>query len=242
MSCNAYKEDFTGRVFNSFTVLGPVGGKSDGTAMQKWRCRCKCGKICEKTGGELRTGSVKSCGCLRSSRRPVSGRYTHLEGQTFGLLTVLRPGREGQRGKHSDKWICQCECGRIARVAARYLLTGKTRSCGCLKALSLCGVCKRSSQQSEREQEDLLLSMEQSNSTRIRLQDAQRALSAVETNTWQIQASVNGYEFVFATPGEAGMFAELPPEVITQACANKAQAGRYKWEYVLKEKREWGAG
>lgn len=233
-----YKEDLAGKKFGRLTVLGPVGGENSKGGRQKWVCLCECGKTVTPMARDLLRGYTMSCGCLH-----FSGKYTaDLTGRVFGRLTVLGPEDGVNKGNCDQKWICRCECGRIARVAVRYLLTGKTRSCGCLKALSLCGVCKRSSQQSEREQEDLLLSMEQSNSTRIRLQDAQRALSAVETNTWQIQASVNGYEFVFATPGEAGMFAELPPEVITQACANKAQAGRYKWEYVLKEKREWGAG
>lgn len=205
MSCNAYKEDFTGRVFNSFTVLGPVGGKSDGTAMQKWRCRCKCGKICEKTGGELRTGSVKSCGCLRSSRRPVSGRYTHLEGQTFGLLTVLRPGREGQRGKHSDKWICQCECGNLKAVRGRDLVLGRVRSCGCAYP------------------EHLPNGENQ----------VPHPVNERGTRCLKVKASVRGAEIVFGSVREGALFAGLPEGQVLDACTAQVQAGGYSWKFVL---------
>ncbi len=46
-------------------------------------------------------------------------------GQTFGRLSVLRPTRK--------RYVsCRCECGVIKEIDVYDLLSGKTRSCGCL--------------------------------------------------------------------------------------------------------------
>lgn len=52
-----------------------------------------------------------------------------LTGQRFGRLTVL--GR-----KQNDKkniWLCQCDCGNTAFVYKHDIVSGKTKSCGCLR-------------------------------------------------------------------------------------------------------------
>lgn len=48
-----------------------------------------------------------------------------LSGQTFGRLTVQGKSSEG-------RWYCVCQCGGVNRVLAKHLLSGATRSCGCL--------------------------------------------------------------------------------------------------------------
>lgn len=54
-----------------------------------------------------------------------------ISGLMFGRLTALRLFSVGT--KHSpEKWVCQCECGGIRNVQTRKLLTGGTKSCGCL--------------------------------------------------------------------------------------------------------------
>lgn len=52
-----------------------------------------------------------------------------LTGQTFGRLYVIGVADDGQRKTH---YICQCECGEIKKVRADGLLSGRTKSCGCL--------------------------------------------------------------------------------------------------------------
>lgn len=52
-----------------------------------------------------------------------------LTGKRFGRLVVLcRKG--SQRGRVT--WKCQCDCGNIAIVQGRHLVSGLTQSCGCL--------------------------------------------------------------------------------------------------------------
>jgi len=54
-----------------------------------------------------------------------------LTGQVFTRLTVL--GLAGHNRWQSAMWHCQCACGDLARVCSGDLLTGRTRSCGCLR-------------------------------------------------------------------------------------------------------------
>lgn len=54
-----------------------------------------------------------------------------LTGVTFGRLTVIR--HQGyDRHKHSY-WLCQCICGNTVKALRHNLVTGETKSCGCLK-------------------------------------------------------------------------------------------------------------
>lgn len=54
-----------------------------------------------------------------------------LKGQTFGRLKVIRSyGLD----KHNRKlWACECECGNTVVVNSSHLVSGHTKSCGCLQ-------------------------------------------------------------------------------------------------------------
>jgi hypothetical protein len=51
-------------------------------------------------------------------------------GQKFGRLTVLN-GPISRRGR--NHWFCSCQCGNTTVVAVDKLISGHTRSCGCLE-------------------------------------------------------------------------------------------------------------
>jgi hypothetical protein len=52
-------------------------------------------------------------------------------GQKFGFLEIV--GEDG-RDKHGRcLWLCKCECGCQTSVKATYLVSGRTKSCGCQK-------------------------------------------------------------------------------------------------------------
>jgi hypothetical protein len=51
-------------------------------------------------------------------------------GQRFGRLTVIGRFRGGHR---RAQWLCRCDCGQERMVFGYSLLTGNTKSCGCLK-------------------------------------------------------------------------------------------------------------
>ena len=53
-----------------------------------------------------------------------------LTGHRFGRLSVLARGTDTAKGK--VRWLCACECGRRTETLRSNLLSGHTRSCGCV--------------------------------------------------------------------------------------------------------------
>lgn len=58
------------------------------------------------------------------------GRLVDLTGQKFGRLTVIERAGTSPHGKAT--WTCECDCGSMVVVIGNSLLTGNTRSCGCV--------------------------------------------------------------------------------------------------------------
>lgn len=116
--------DVTGQRFGRLVCISPIQERSS-YGKTIWFCRCDCGNECEASLKQLTSGYKKSCGCLG---HPALKDYV---GKKFGQLTVVEYA--GKRsGMH--RWRCMCECGRETVVGQTLLQTGKTKSCGCLKA------------------------------------------------------------------------------------------------------------
>jgi hypothetical protein len=114
--------DLTGFVFGKLTAI-------ERSRPGYWRVRCSCG-ICKEVSREaLRTGSARSCGCVRLGLKPLQAHIVNLMGQHFGSLTVV--GRARPRGK-SAMWRCRCSCGKFANYRSDRLRSGHTTSCGCV--------------------------------------------------------------------------------------------------------------
>lgn len=62
-----------------------------------------------------------------------------LRDRVFGRLRVIAFAKEGSRGA---VWFCLCNCGAKRVVSGRDLLSGNSKSCGCLRAIgaSIAGV------------------------------------------------------------------------------------------------------
>lgn len=58
-------------------------------------------------------------------------RFKNLAGMKIGRLTVLE--RVGTNKNYCAIWLCQCECGKKITVISNSLLSGNTKSCGCLQ-------------------------------------------------------------------------------------------------------------
>ena len=66
------------------------------------------------------------------------GKVKNLDNQRFGKLVVIRSISGGKKE-------CQCDCGRLTNVFTNKLLSGHTRSCGCLQkemSSKINGLCK----------------------------------------------------------------------------------------------------
>ena len=53
----------------------------------------------------------------------------NLIGQQFSNLTVIE---RGTTRNHKTYWKCRCTCGQELEVRADSLISGNTKSCGCL--------------------------------------------------------------------------------------------------------------
>lgn len=120
--------DITGNKYNRLTVIRihPQRTKSNHIL---WECVCECGieKLVE--GQDLKSGKVKSCGCLNREKAAAKNRKD-LTNQVFGKLMAKRPTKKRSGGY--VVWECQCECGNLIEVSTNSLTTGNTTSCGCL--------------------------------------------------------------------------------------------------------------
>jgi len=63
--------DLTGQKFGRFVIIGQAGKDKWGKLL--WLCRCDCGNETIVQGSNLKSGSVKSCGCLRRERLTKHG-------------------------------------------------------------------------------------------------------------------------------------------------------------------------
>jgi hypothetical protein len=82
---------------------------------------CSCGNKTLVTGNNLNSGATKSCGCIVRTAKNI------LPGEKYGRFLILSK-------IDSYKFKCKCECGNIKIISKYKLLSGHTKSCGCLKS------------------------------------------------------------------------------------------------------------
>lgn len=115
--------------------------KRDLQGPPRWaaRCLCDCGTevIVLLQNLKFRT---RSCGCMKR-RGTMSTAFAESRGQRprlntvrpqerFGRLVVLREMRRDGSGWAAE---CECDCGEKTTVLVNNLLSGSSRSCGCLQ-------------------------------------------------------------------------------------------------------------
>ena len=59
--------DLTGKKFNKLTVIKRSENAPGGIPV--WECKCECGNITIVRGNNLKSGAVKSCGCLSKHKK-----------------------------------------------------------------------------------------------------------------------------------------------------------------------------
>lgn len=130
--------DYTGKQVGRLSVkkriedyIKPSGGKE-----AQWLCICICEQECIKTSTYLRTSPCPSCGCWKSEITSEL-KSKDLVGQVFGEILVLKRlyTRKTKGGNPKIIYLAKClNCGTVFEVAAGNLLSGNTRSCGCVKS------------------------------------------------------------------------------------------------------------
>ena len=143
-------ENLVGKKFNKLTVeefdhKEVKMGKSKKIYYYYWKCKCDCGKETIVKSADLKSGNIKSCGCLgKETQKKLLNknrqeRFKELSKKKYGRLTIIAFDHiEVKIGKENKKyyyryWKCKCDCGNEVSVIEGNLLRGTTRSCGCLE-------------------------------------------------------------------------------------------------------------
>lgn len=118
--------DISGQKFGMLTVLHRAENRGRRTF---WACRCDCGGYIETSGGDIKNGSVRSCGCIRRETARMNT-FVDIAGQTFNRLTAIEcTGSKDNRAM----WLFRCSCGNHVVLPGKEVRTGNTQSCGCQK-------------------------------------------------------------------------------------------------------------
>ena len=116
-------KDRIGERFGRLLVVGRTHNIGNHTM---WLCKCDCGNKAIVGTSHLVSGDTRSCGCFH--KEMIS---KNLTGQRFGRLTAVNP--TNKRSGSSIVWECECDCGNKTMVSTACLVSGDTRSCGCLR-------------------------------------------------------------------------------------------------------------
>ncbi len=114
-----------GKTFKRLKVIKLVKDKRKGAY---WLCKCICGNTTVTSGYHLRQNITRSCGCLQKEfgKKLIQ----NLKNKKFNRLLVIKYA--GLTKHHQSSWECICDCGKKVIVLSQSLLSGHTRSCGCL--------------------------------------------------------------------------------------------------------------
>lgn len=116
------------KIFNRLTTTGNtkwMKNKKDKN-VQMIECICECGTNNWFNYSRVKSGNVKSCGCL-NKQHPE--KRLQIANNKFGKLIVI-----SQYMKNTQTYcICRCDCGSHIHVSAHHLMRNNTKSCGCLR-------------------------------------------------------------------------------------------------------------
>lgn len=117
-----------GQQFGYWTVIEKDKPKN-------WRsyyiCKCKCGTVRSVSRGNIVGELSKSCGCYQKERASEY-HIKDITGQKFKLLTAVKFTGKDKYGK--SIWEFKCDCGNIKSIPIHQVVSGSTKSCGCLKS------------------------------------------------------------------------------------------------------------
>lgn len=121
--------DITGQKFGKLTVLNRAKSKVDKSGKHRtmWDCYCDCGNNITVSADYLKRSHCPSCGCEATKNRIEKNRVDNI-GEKFGRLTILDILWDDGRAKA----VCKCDCGNDYIGVKSDIVSGHTKSCGCL--------------------------------------------------------------------------------------------------------------
>lgn len=124
-------KDLTGQKFGKLTVINRAKNKIDssGRARTMWNCHCDCGKDHVASTDYLKQRKVPSCGCEATKNKIEKNRVNNI-GEKYGRLTIM----DIVWDQKPSKAICKCDCGNDFIGIKTDIVSGHTKSCGCLQS------------------------------------------------------------------------------------------------------------
>ena len=137
--CKKYEnvEDLTNQIFGYLQVIELDKEQHKDGAV--WKCKCL---LCNNTelisvkASNLKSGHVKSCGCLAKEYHRIDT-IKDMSGLQFGYLQVLKCDEERSHKGKGVYWICKCtKCNsdKLISIHGQSLRNGHTMSCGCINS------------------------------------------------------------------------------------------------------------
>lgn len=121
-SCGCAKSAIVvGDTYGQLTAIRATDKRKWGSVV--WECKCSCGRTHFVDAGNLKAGNTRSCGCSITDRANV-------QGKKFNRLRPIEPVRK--KGSERISWRCICDCGNETVVDTNNMVSGSTKSCGCL--------------------------------------------------------------------------------------------------------------
>jgi len=113
------RETLIGLKFNRLTIIADAPYQGVDRCVV---CICDCGNEKIIRIGNIKSGHIKSCGCLRLERDSY-------DGQKNNMLTVLE---ETKMIGVIRYLMCICDCGNKKIIGLDVWKRGAVKSCGCL--------------------------------------------------------------------------------------------------------------
>lgn len=120
-------KDLTGQKFGHLFIEHRDGSDAHGNAL--WLCRCECSSKVSIRAVFLQK---RQRYCSKQCRLYKEFLRDDITSKRFGRLTAISLTRRvgGKIGR--TFWSLLCDCGQVVEVATNLLLSGRTKSCGCL--------------------------------------------------------------------------------------------------------------
>ena len=132
-----YKDIKIGDVFTYLTVIEAMG-RNEKDHRLYYKCKCKCGNETIVRRENLNNGNSKSCGCYGDEKTSKASRKDWTGFVAPNGIKFLSPALiQGKKHATHVLWNCECFCGNEFIVLPAKIMSGHTKSCGCLKNSSL---------------------------------------------------------------------------------------------------------
>lgn len=118
--------DIVGKTYNALSVCGYSHAlpRPKGNRKHFYSCKCVCGNSTVAERWRIVSGNTKSCGCINSIRKDLTGKR-------FGKLLLIKKLKEKRGKSRATRYLCLCDCGRQKEISINPLSTGRVKSCGC---------------------------------------------------------------------------------------------------------------